>query len=103
MSESNEVYSFHFKVINTERIFNFQFNTETTVKNFINILSQHMYQIEPNYDIEIIECSNFNINSENIKQHPKINYHNDYTLRDIYHNKWRQIIFYIRFITSHQN
>ena len=64
-----------------------------------------MREVEPNYNIEIIEAGQIDyINrNTNAEEAPKINYPDEYTLRDIYWNRWRNIAFYIRFIPNHQN
>ena len=106
MSTDNELYTFYFKIVYTERTFYFSFNPDTTIKNFIESVENSMRNIEPNpyRDIEIIETAQpNNINGRNAESAPKINYHPDYTLRDVYGNRWRNTSFYIRIITNHQN
>jgi hypothetical protein len=55
------------------------------------------YQEEYN-KIEIIE-----VGQPGGEEAPKINYRNEYTLRDIYSHKWRNTAFYIRIIINEQN
>lgn len=104
MSEANEYYTFYFKIIYTERVYYFTFNPDITIKNFIQKISDEMREISPNNTIEIIEAGQIdNINNSPSEQAPKIDYPDEYTLRDIYRNKWRNTAFYIRFIPNHQN
>lgn len=104
MSQDNEYYTFYFKIIYTERVFYYTFSPDTTIKEFIEKLSDEMREIEPNHNIEIVEAGQIdNINNSPSEQAPKIDYPHEYTLRDIYWNKWRNIAFYIRFIRIHQN
>ena len=103
MSERNEVYTFYFKIAYTERTFYFSFNPDTTIKNFIESVENSMRNIEPN-NIEIVETAQpNNINGRNAELAPKIDYHPDYTLRDVYGNRWRNTAFYIRLIPIPQN
>ncbi len=51
-----------------------------------------MREIEPNYTIEIIEAEQIdNINKSRAEEAPKLDYPDEYTLRDIYRNKWRYL------------
>lgn len=48
----------------------------------------------PNNAIEIVETGQVdNINGHDAELAPKINYHPDYTLRDVYGNRWRNTPF----------
>lgn len=103
MSTDNEHYTFYFKIAYTERTFYFSFNPDTTIKNFIESVENSMRNIEPN-NIEIVETAQpNNINGRNAELAPKIDYHPDYTLRDVYGNRWRNTAFYIRLIPIPQN
>ena len=103
MSTDNEHYTFYFKIAYTERTFYFSFNPDTTIKNFIESVENSMRNIEPN-NIEIVETAQpNNINGRNAELAPKIDYHPDYTLRDVYGNRWRNTAFYIRLIPISQN
>ena len=104
MSEPVEFYTFYYKIAYTERTFYFSFNPDTTIKDFIESVKNELNNVEPNYDIEIIEGDQYNnINGRDPELAPKINYHDDYTLRDVYGNKWRNTTFYIRLIPIPQN
>jgi hypothetical protein len=103
MSTDNEHYTFYFKIAYTDRTFYFSFNPDTTIKNFIESVENSMRNIEPN-NIEIVETAQpNNINGRNAELAPKIDYHPDYTLRDVYGNRWRNTAFYIRLIPIPQN
>lgn len=104
MSENNEYYTFYFKIVYTERTFYFTFNPDITIKNFIEEVKNNMREVEPNYTIEIIEAGQIdNINNSRAEEAPKLDYPDEYTLRDIYRNKWRNTAFYIRLIPSLEN
>lgn len=97
-----ELYTFYFKIVYTERTFYWDFSPNITIKNFIEEVKNNMREIEPNCDIEIIETGQYNnINGRDAELAPKINYYDEYTLMDIYENKWKNIAFYIRFIYNH--
>lgn len=101
---ANENYTFCFKIVYTDRIFNFSFNPNTTIKNFVEYISNFMHEIEPNYTIEIVESGQYyNINGRDPELAPKINYYNEYTLRDIYRNRQGNTSFYLRLIPIPQN
>ena len=103
MSE-NEDYTFCFKIVYTDRIFNFTFNPDTTIKYFVEYVSNFIREIEPNYTIEIVESGQYyNINGRDPELAPKINYNDDYTLRDVFRNRWRNTAFYLRLIPIPQN
>lgn len=104
MSQDNGDYTFYFKIAYTNITFYFSFNPDTTIKNFIQKISHEMREISPNNSIEIVEAGQIdNINRFHSEEAPKIDYPDEYTLRDIYWNRWRNIAFYIRFIPNHQN
>ena len=106
MSTDNELYTFYFKIPYTERSFYFSFNPNTTIKNFIESVENSMRNLAPNpyRDIEIVEVGQLNnINGRDAELAPKIDYHNDYTLRDVYGNRYRNTAFYIRLIPILQN
>jgi hypothetical protein len=104
MSEDNIIYTFYFKIVYTERIFYFSFNHNTTIKNFIENISNRINEIEPNYTIEVVETGQYdNNNGQDPELAPKIDYYNEYTLRDVYGNRWRNIAFYIRLIPIPEN
>lgn len=104
MSQDNEDYVFYFKIAYTERTFNISFNPNTSIKNFIEYLENTMRNLYPNNAIEIVETGQVdNINGHDAELAPKINYPNEYTLRDIYRNKWKNTAFYIRLIQAPQN
>jgi len=104
MSENNENYTFYFKVAYTEITNYWEFSPDITIKNFIEAVKNNMLEIQPNRDIEIVETGQYyNINGRDPELAPKIDYHDEYTLRDVYRNKWRNTAFYIRFIPTPQN
>ena len=104
MSEDNEQYIFYFKIAYTNRTFNFSFNPHNTIKNFIEDISNRINEIEPNYTIEVVETGQYNNNNgRDPELAPKIDYYNEYTLRDVYGNRWRNIAFYIRLIPIPEN
>jgi hypothetical protein len=106
MPQVNELYTFNFKICYTERNFEFSLNPDTTIKNFIKFIKNYILENEPNpdCDIEILETGQYNnINGRDPELAPKINYHNEYTLRDVYGHRWRNTSFYIRFIQNNQN
>lgn len=106
MSTDNELYTFYFKIVYTERTFYLSFNPDITIKNYIEIISNKMREISPNpyRDIEIVETGQYNnINGRDAELAPKIAYHNEYTLRDVYRNRWRNTSFYIRLIPINEN
>ena len=99
MSETGELYTFYFKITYTDRIFYFSFNPDITIKKFIESVEDEFNYYEPNRHIEIVEGDQFNnINGRAPELAPKINYNDEYTLRDVYGTRWNNITFYIRFI-----
>lgn len=63
-----------------------------------------MGNLYPNNAIEIVETGQVdNINGHDAELAPKINYPDEYSLRDIYRNKWKTTAFYIRLIPSPEN
>lgn len=104
MENSEELYTFYFKIVYTGRTSHWGFSPNITIKKFIEEVENNMRGIQPNHDIEIIEAGQYNnINGSDAELAPKINYHDEYTLRDVYGNKWRNTAFYIRFIPTTQN
>ena len=99
MSGITGLYTFCFTIVYTDRIFNFTFEPETTIKNFIEYVSNRMREIEPNHSIEIIESGQYyNINGKDPEMAPKLNYCYEYTLRDVFRNRLRNTSFFIRLI-----
>jgi hypothetical protein len=104
MSEINEFYTFYFKIAYTERTFYFSFNPDITIKKFIESVKNDFDYYEPNRNIEIVEGDQYNnINGREPELAPKINYHDEYTLRDVYGHRWRNTMFYIRLIPIPQS
>ena len=99
MSENNENYTFYFKIVYTETTYYWDFSSDITIKNFIEAVKNNMREFQPNRDIEIVEAGQYhNTNGRDPELAPKIDYHYEYTLRDVYRNNWRNTAFYIRFI-----
>jgi hypothetical protein len=96
MPSASETYTFYFKICYTERTFNLSFTPDTTIKDFIDIVNVYMGEYQEIHNkIEIIQ-----VGQPEGEEAPKINYHEDYTLRDIYSLKWRNTAFYIRIIMN---
>ena len=94
-----ELYTFYFKIVYTERSFYWNFSPDMKINDFINQVTNNMREIEPDCNIEIVEaCQHNNINGCDSELAPKINYYHEYTLKDLYGNKWRNTSFYIRFV-----
>lgn len=91
MPQSMEVYTFRFKFCYTERTFYLSFTPRTTIQEFTEFVTDYVSNSYSNNQVEIVE-----VGLPQDEQAPKINYHNDYTLRDIYGHKWRNTAFYIR-------
>lgn len=99
-----ERYTFNFKISYTERKYTFSFQPNVTIQYFKEFIENEMKQIEPNFTIEIVESGQYyNINGRDPELAPKINYCNEYTLSDVYRNRWRNTSFYIRLIPINQN
>ena len=99
MINPEELYTFYFKIVYTERTFYWNFSPDMKINDFINQVTNNMREIEPDCNIEIVEAGQYNnINGHDSEMAPKINYYHEYTLNDLYGRKWRNTSFYIRFI-----
>ena len=102
----SELYTFYFKIIYTERTFNLTFSPDATIKFFIESVNSTMHLLlEDDMDnqiIEIVETGQYNnVNGRDPELAPKINYNDEYTLRDVYGHRVRNTAFYIRFVQQH--
>ena len=96
MPSPQETYTFYFKICYTERRFYLSFYSDTTIKDFIELVKVFMREYQEECDkLEIVEAG-----QPEGEEAPKINYHDEYTLRDIYFHKWRNTAFYIRNFTN---
>ena len=99
MEIPEELYTFYFKIVYTERTFYWNFSPDMKINDFINQVTNNMREIEPDCNIEIVKAGQYNnINGPDPEMAPKINYYHEYTLNDLYGHKWRNTSFYIRFI-----
>jgi hypothetical protein len=99
MSLTTETYKFYFKICYTERTYYLNFASNTTIKKFITQVTTYIRAVQDEYfNFEIVETG-----QPEGEEAPKINYLDEYTLRDIYSHKWRNVSFYIRIIPSGQN
>jgi hypothetical protein len=89
--QSEERYTFYFKIVYTDKIFQFSFQPSATIKFFTEFVNEEMRHIEPNNTIEIVESGE----SENA---PVINYSETSTLEQVFGNRWKTTSFYIRFV-----
>lgn len=104
MSQDNANYTFYFKIVYTVRTFYFTFNPDITIKNFIEEINNNMREFEPNSNIEIVETGQYNnVNGRDPELAPKINYPDEYTLRDVYGHRLGNTAFYIRLIPIPEN
>jgi hypothetical protein len=91
-----ERYIFNFINSYKNKIYQYSFHTDVTIKYFIEFITyEFATYLEPNNTIEIIEIDK-NIQPINIDNLPKINYSETSILSEIFNNKWDKILFYIR-------
>ena len=101
MSQNYERYVFNFKIVYTERTFQFSFHPNVTIQYFTEFLEEEFSHIEPNKTIEIVEAGQYhNINGRNPELAPKINYCETNTLEEVYGNRKNKTAFYIRLIDA---
>ena len=103
MSDNTENYTFYFKIAYTERTCYYTFPSNITIKNFIEKIkydARSDFQIPENQEIEIVPAGQIdNINGHHAEMALALEL-SEYTLREIYLNKWRLQAFYIRLIPN---
>jgi hypothetical protein len=99
MSQNGEYYEFWFKIVYTSISYTIQFDPETTIEKFKEIV----FDKYPNNLFEIVEAGQFNnINGRDPEVAPAINYPSESTLREIYDKNWKTTAFYLRPLPSNQ-
>ena len=92
-----ERYAFYFKIPNKDEPILYSFHTDVSIKFFINFIKDEMRYITPQ-NIEIFETLFCDL--ENKK---KIDYNENLTLDQIFKDRVKETLFYIKIIDDNQN
>lgn len=104
MSQNGEYYEFWFKIVYTSISYTIQFDPETTIEKFKEIVfDKNRILNSDSNPLEIIEAGQFNnINGRDPEIAPAINYPDESTLKEIYDKNWKTSAFYLRPLASNQ-
>jgi hypothetical protein len=99
MNHLEETYQFRFKLVYTTNTKNYTFKSDLSIREFIREIRQRApadFDLNCNEDIEIVEMGQFNnINGHDAELAPALE-ESDYTLRELYENRYKFTSFYIR-------
>jgi len=97
-------HSFYFKLAYTCQTINYDINLDMPIREFINYVKEKIridFNIDNNYDIEIVESGQFNnVNGRNAELAPALEA-TTYTILQTYGDNYKQTAFYIRKINRH--
>jgi len=88
-------YTFYITNLYKDKIFQFSFHTDVTIKYFTEFITNEFMYLEPNNVIEIIENTQ-PVNIGNINNLSKIDYSETSTLSEIFGDRWEKTSFYIK-------
>ena len=91
---TESVYNFDFKVVYSEYTYTFSFDSMVTIKNFIEIVKNNLsdsQMFSQNDLFELVEAG-----QANSERGLALNAFDNFTLKDLYENRWENVSFYIR-------